>query len=52
MTSVDLKNLSIEDLKKRKHNEVKNLRKEFSEYKENQDKQSLKFKRLKNKKTK
>lgn len=41
MTSVDLKNLSIEDLKKITHNEVRNLEKEFNEDKENQDKQSL-----------
>lgn len=38
MTSVDLKNLSIKDLKKIKHNKVKNLRKKFNEYEENQDK--------------
>ena len=41
MTSVDLKNLPIEDLKKIKHNEVKNPKKEFNEDKENQDKQNL-----------
>ena len=41
MTSVDLKNLSIKDLKKIKHNKVKNLRKKFNEYEENQDKKSL-----------
>ena len=41
MSSVDLNNLSIEDLKKIKKDKRSKLKEEFNEYKQQQEKQKL-----------